>query len=66
MKRRIEYASLAKIELSHWQDNFLIITPVNEYATVVECEFKTEFLTTLSKRYKEAFNKPPPIDFNNQ
>lgn len=66
LKRRIEYASLAKIELSHWQDNFLIITPVNEYATVVECEFKTEFLTTLSKRYKEAFNKPPPIDFNNQ
>jgi len=66
LKRRLEYAQVARIALSHFQDNFLIIFPVDDYATILEVEFKTEFLTTFSKRYKEAFNKWLNIEFNDQ
>lgn len=66
LKRRIEFASVAKIALSHLQDNFLIIYPVDDYATILEVEFKTELLTTFSRRFKEAFNKPLNVEFNDQ
>lgn len=66
VKRRIEYANVLKIALSHLQDNFLVIYPNNDYATLLEVEFKTEFLTTFSKRYKEAFGKPLLIEFNDE
>ncbi len=63
IKRRLEYPQLQKIVLSHLKDNFIIIYPVNDYATVLEVEFKTEFLTTLSKRYKESCGKNVNIEF---
>ncbi len=66
LKRRIEFAQVAKVALSHYQDNFLIIFPVEDYATILEVEFKTEFLTTFSKRFKEGLNKPLSIEFNDQ
>jgi myosin I len=66
IKRRIDYNSVEKIVLSHLQDNFLILYPQNDYANVLEVEFKTEFLTTFSKRYKEAFGKPLVIEFNDE
>jgi len=33
------------------------------YVTLIELEFKTEFLVTLCKRYKEAFKNPLNIQF---
>lgn len=66
LKRRIEFADVLKIVLSHLQDNFLVIFPRNDYATIIQVEFKTEFLTTFSKRYKEALNKKLMVEFNNQ
>jgi hypothetical protein len=41
----------------------VIICPVNDYATVLEIEFKTEFLTMLYKRYKEQFAKSITVEF---
>ena len=67
VKRRIEFGKIFKIAISHLQDNFVVIYPNDDYATILEIEFKTEFLTTFSKRYKEAMgNKPLNIEFNNQ
>ena len=63
IKRRIEYLQLNKIILSHFCDNFLMLLPNNEYGTLLEIEFKTEFLTTFTKRYKENHNKEFSIDF---
>ncbi len=66
VKRRIEYANVEKICLSHLKDNFLVLYPLNDYASVLEVEFKTEFLTTFSKRYKETFGKPLLIEFSDE
>ena len=56
VKRRIEYLELSKIVLSHFQDNLIVLYPRDDqHATVLDVEFKTEFLTILSKRYKEAY-----------
>ncbi len=63
IKRKIEYSQLQKMVFSHLKDNFVIIYPVNDYATVLEVEFKTEFLTTLSKRYQEVCGKNLIIEF---
>ncbi len=65
VKRRVELAKISKIALSHLQDNFVVIYPEDEeYATVLEIEFKTEFLTILNKRFKEAVpNKQINIQF---
>ena len=65
IKRRVELAKISKIALSHLQDNFVVIYPEDEeYATVLEIEFKTEFLTILNKRFKEAVpNKQINIQF---
>lgn len=65
VKRRIELSDINKILLSHLQDNFLVLFSKNEeYGSVLETEFKTEFLTTLSKRFKElGLNRPLSIQF---
>lgn len=65
VKRRIELSDINKILLSHLQDNFLVLFSKNEeYGSVLEIEFKTEFLTTLSKRFKElGLNRPLSIQF---
>ena len=63
VKRRLEYPEINKIALSHMQDNFIVLYTNNDYATVLEIEFKTEFLTTFNRRFKELFNKPLNIEF---
>lgn len=67
IKRRIDYTQIERIALSKMHDNFLVIYPRDDYASVIELEFKTEFLTTLTRRYKEAFGgKLFPITFHDE
>lgn len=69
LKRRIEFANISKVSLSHLADNFVVITPIggaDDYSTIFELNFKTEFLTTFAKRYKEAFNRQLPVEFSDQ
>ena len=56
LKRRVGFNEIEKLVLSPYQDNYVIIFPRDNYATVMEIEFKTEFLTTLYKRYKETMS----------
>ena len=72
IKRRMDLMQIQKIALSKFSDNFMIIYPKStdktndDYASVIEVEFKTEFLTTLSKRYKESCGQVLRIDFLNE
>lgn len=67
IKRRIEFAHVSKVSLSHLADNFVVITPVgDDYSTIFELNFKTEFLTTFAKRFKEALNRQLPVEFSDQ
>ncbi|XP_064620363.1 unconventional myosin-Ie-like isoform X2 [Lineus longissimus] len=66
IKRKIELDQISHVALSTLQDDFLVIYVQNEYASLVQSVFKTEFLTTLSKRYKEKVAKNLRIEFTDQ
>ena len=63
IKRRIDFSEIARIVVSRCQDNFVAIFPKNTYATILEIEFKTEFLTTFSKRFKESTGTNLNLEF---
>ena len=42
----------------------LVIHTPNEYDTVLEMVFKTEFLTLLSDKYRTALSRELPINFS--
>lgn len=64
IKRKIEYGQVDRIALSRLADNFLVLFPSNnEFGTLLEIEFKTEFLTTFSKKFKEATGRTLNIAF---
>uniref|UniRef100_A0A3B3SIM4 Osteoclast-stimulating factor 1 n=1 Tax=Paramormyrops kingsleyae TaxID=1676925 RepID=A0A3B3SIM4_9TELE len=64
LKRQIELDKVQTVSLSTVQDDFLIIHE-EQYDSVLECNFKTEFLSLLYKRYEEKTRKKLPIKFNN-
>jgi hypothetical protein len=47
IKRRIEFENIEKVGVSTMQDDFVVLYVRNEYATLLETVFKTEFLTAL-------------------
>lgn len=63
IKRKIEYGEINKISMSHLADNFLVLFPNNEFGSLLEVEFKTEFLTTFSKKFKESTGRVLNITF---
>uniref|UniRef100_A0A8C9THF7 Osteoclast-stimulating factor 1 n=1 Tax=Scleropages formosus TaxID=113540 RepID=A0A8C9THF7_SCLFO len=64
LKRQIELDKVQSVSLSTLQDDFLIIHE-EQYDSVLECIFKTEFLSLLYKRYEEKTQRKLPIKFNN-
>ena len=46
------------------QDDLFILHINNDYSSLLESVFKTEFLMTLSKRYKDKTNRELSIMFN--
>ena len=65
LKFKIPLNELNKIWLSPYRDNFVLIDIKDKYATLIELEYKTEFLFALSKRLREIFqnNKIVPFEF---
>ncbi|OWF39023.1 Unconventional myosin-Ie [Mizuhopecten yessoensis] len=53
IKRSIPVESITQVCMSTLQDDLFVIHIQNEYASLLESVFKTEFLSTLSKRYKD-------------
>lgn len=64
IKQRYDYGELDRLVLSGFQDNFVAIFPKQGYPTILEIEFKTEFLTTFSKRFKESMNGILHVQFS--
>ncbi|PVD20173.1 hypothetical protein C0Q70_20668 [Pomacea canaliculata] len=63
VKRAIELDKITGVSLSTLQDDFFIIHIQGDYCSFLESVFKTEFLTALSKRYKEKVGKTLDIRF---
>lgn len=48
------------------QDDYFILNVQNDYGSLLENVFKTEFLTVLSKKYKERTGKELYIQFSDR
>lgn len=66
IKRQLDLSQIKSIGLSPYQDDFVIIY-VNgeEYTSLLETPFKTEFCTAISKAYKEKTSNNLHLDFRN-
>ncbi|KAG7474179.1 unconventional myosin-Ie-like [Solea senegalensis] len=64
LKRKIELNNIQSVSLSTLQDDFFIVHE-EEYDSVLQSIFKTEFLSLLVKRYQEKTEKKLPLKFNN-
>ncbi|XP_050400125.1 unconventional myosin-Ie isoform X2 [Patella vulgata] len=64
VKRQIPIDQISSVSLSTLQDDFFILNVVNEYSSFLESVFKTEFLTVLSRKYKDRTGKTIPLNFS--
>lgn len=64
LKRRIEMERILSVSLSTMQDDLFILHE-QEYDSLLESVFKTEFLSLLAKRYEEKTQKQLPLKFSN-
>ncbi|KAM3872916.1 myosin IEb [Diretmus argenteus] len=64
LKRKIELHKIQSVSLSTLQDDIFIVHE-EEYDSVLQSVFKTEFLSLLVKRYQEKTQKKLPLKFNN-
>ncbi|XP_066593037.1 unconventional myosin-Ie-like [Prorops nasuta] len=65
VKRRLTFDQLSHISLSTLQDNFIVVHVKEDYASLLELVFKTEFLMTLSKIYLKETGHTLLIKFSN-
>jgi len=49
-----------------FQDDFIIIYVKDDFASLLEITFKTEFLNVLAKKYKAQTAQPLTIIFSNR
>ncbi|XP_078283334.1 unconventional myosin-Ie isoform X2 [Rhinoraja longicauda] len=64
LKRKIELERILTVSLSTMQDDFFILHE-QEYDSLLESVFKTEFISLLSKRYEERMQRKLPLRFSN-
>lgn len=64
LKRDIPIEHIKQVCLSPLQDDIFVIHIENDFSSMLESMFKTEFLMTLKKRYKDKMNRELPISFS--
>uniref|UniRef100_A0A3Q0QYC1 Osteoclast-stimulating factor 1 n=1 Tax=Amphilophus citrinellus TaxID=61819 RepID=A0A3Q0QYC1_AMPCI len=64
LKRRIDVEKILAVSLSTMQDDFLILHE-QEYDSLLECVFKTEFISLLAQRFEEKTQRKLPLKFSN-
>ncbi|KFR02150.1 Unconventional myosin-Ie, partial [Nipponia nippon] len=64
LKRRMELERILSVSLSTMQDDIFILHE-QEYDSLLESVFKTEFLSLLAKRYEEKIQRKLPLKFSN-
>ncbi|XP_053701738.1 unconventional myosin-If [Synchiropus splendidus] len=62
LKRKLEFESISSISLSTKQDDFFILHE-SQYDSLLESNFKTEFVSLLAKRYEEVTRRKLTISF---
>ncbi|XP_029167448.1 unconventional myosin-Ie-like isoform X2 [Nylanderia fulva] len=65
IKRKLAFNQISHVSLSTLQDNFVIIHTREDYASLLESVFKTEFLSVLGKKYLEDVGHPLNVKFSN-
>ncbi|XP_018419743.1 PREDICTED: unconventional myosin-Ie [Nanorana parkeri] len=64
IKKKIDIERILSVSLSTFQDDFFILHE-QEYDSLLESLFKTEFISLLSKHYEEKTQRKLPLKFNN-
>ncbi|KAI4900186.1 hypothetical protein NFI96_017675, partial [Prochilodus magdalenae] len=64
LKRRIEVDKIMAVSLSTLQDDFMILHE-QEYDSLLECVFKTEFISLLARRFEEKTQRKLALKFGN-
>ncbi|KAM3927563.1 unconventional myosin-Ie [Leptodactylus fuscus] len=64
VKRKIDVERILSVSLSTFQDDFFILHE-QEYDSLLESIFKTEFISLLAKHYEEKTQRKLPLKFNN-
>uniref|UniRef100_A0A4W5PKU8 Osteoclast-stimulating factor 1 n=1 Tax=Hucho hucho TaxID=62062 RepID=A0A4W5PKU8_9TELE len=62
LKRRIDVEKILAVSLSTMQDDLLILHE-QEYDSLLECTFKTEFISLLARRFEEKTQRKLPLKF---
>ena len=65
IKRKLSFNQISHVSLSTLQDDFLIIHTKEDYCSLLELVFKTEFLISLNKRYLKETGHTLNIKFSN-
>ncbi|XP_051919723.1 unconventional myosin-Ie isoform X1 [Hippocampus zosterae] len=64
LKRQINVERILGVSLSTLQDDFMILHE-QEYDSLLECVFKTEFISLLARRFEEKTQRTLPLKFSN-
>ncbi|XP_052793613.1 unconventional myosin-Ie-like isoform X2 [Mya arenaria] len=64
VKRKLPLEQVQSIAFSTMQDDLMVLHIQNDYASVLESVFKTEFLSLLTKRYKDKTGKDLRLQFS--
>lgn len=65
IKRKIEFEILSSVSLSTLQDDFVVIHVKDNYDSLLEIMFKTEFLSCLNKKYQAKVGRGVNVKFLN-
>ncbi|KAI9517498.1 Unconventional myosin-If [Dissostichus eleginoides] len=65
LKRKLEFGSISGVSLSTRQDDFFILHEA-QYDSLLESNFKTEFLSLLAKRYEDINKRKLTISFTDR
>ncbi|XP_077119978.1 unconventional myosin-Ie [Ranitomeya variabilis] len=64
VKKKIDVERILSVSLSTFQDDFFILHE-QEYDSLLESVFKTEFISLLAKHYEEKTQRKLPLKFSN-
>ncbi|XP_060576801.1 unconventional myosin-Ie-like isoform X2 [Ruditapes philippinarum] len=64
VKRKLPLEEVQSVAFSTMQDDIFLLHIQNDYASVLESVFKTEFLSLLTKRYKDKTGKELRLIFS--
>nr|XP_045626212.1 unconventional myosin-Ie-like isoform X1 [Procambarus clarkii] len=65
IKRKIDLENVIQATLSTYQDDLVLLHIRNDYESLLEIKFKTEFLMVLNRKLKERCNRELPLNFIN-